>query len=145
MKNCTFKSLKKTVKVVAFVGLCSGGNMTASAAIAFAGSSSFGGTGISASATFGTDGSGDLLITLVDTFTGDVSDQSHILTALFFSGANGLTPVGNSAVAPSGSKEWNTGMQIMPVESGATLGKQWEYLSGSAVSSQAPGGATAGI
>ena len=145
MKNRAFVYAKKTAAMMALAGLYSGANMMASAAITFAGSSSFGGTGISANATFDTDGHGDLLITLANTFAGDVPDQSHVLTALFFSGANGLTAVQNSAVAPSGSKEWNIGTQIVPVESGSTLGQQWEYLSGSAVSSQAPGGATAGI
>lgn len=102
----------------------------ASAAVTFSGSSSFKGTGISASATFSTDGHGDLIVTLDNTFSGDVPDQSHILTAVFFSGANGLTPVANSAVAPAGSKEWNIGNQIVPVDGGSVLGQQWEYLSG---------------
>ncbi|HEX3627697.1 MAG TPA: XDD4 family exosortase-dependent surface protein [Verrucomicrobiae bacterium] len=111
----------------------------ASAAITFSGSSAFGGTGISASATFSTDGKGDLIISLANTFTGDTPDQSHILTAVFFSGADSLTPV--SAVAGAGSKEWNEGKQLS-VDNGSVLGQQWEYLSGL---SGAPDGATAGI
>jgi hypothetical protein len=114
---------------------------SAGAAVTFSGSSTFGGTGMSASATFSTDGHGDLIITLVNTFAGDTPDQSHILTAVFFSGANGLTPVLNSAVAPTGSKEWNEGKQ-QTVDSGSVLGQQWQYLSGL---KNAPDGATAGI
>lgn len=113
----------------------------AGAAITFSGSSTFGGTGISASATFSTDGHGDLIITLVNTFAGDTPDQSHILTGVFFSGANELTPVMNSAVASAGSKEWNIGKQI-PLDGGSVLGQQWQYLSGL---KGAPDGATAGI
>lgn len=116
------------------------------AAITFSGSSTITSsgvsTGVSASATFSTDGHGDLTVTLVNTFTGDTPDQAHVLTALFFSGANGLTEVQNSAVAPGGSKEWNVGNQIVPVDGGSVLGQQWEYLSGI---SGAPGNATAGI
>lgn len=113
----------------------------ASAAITFDGSSTFGGTGISARATFSTDGHGDLIVSLANTFMGDTPDQSHVLTGLFFSGANGLTPVLNSAVASAGSKEWNEGEQL-PLDNGSVLGQQWEYLSGI---SGAPDGATAGI
>lgn len=115
--------------------------INASGAITFDGSSTFGGTGISASATFSTDGHGDLIVSLANTFMGDVPDQSHVLTAVFFSGANGLTPVLNSAVAGAGSKEWNEGKQLS-LDNGSVLGQQWEYLSGI---SGAPDGATAGI
>lgn len=111
----------------------------ASAAITFSGSSVFSGTGVSASATFGTDGNGDLIVTLVNTFTGDTPDQAHLLTALFFSGADGLTTV--SAAAASGSTEWNIGKKVS-LEGPSVLGQQWEYLSGL---SGAPGNAADGI
>lgn len=113
----------------------------ASAAVTFSGSSTVSGSsiGISASATFSTDGHGDLIVALVNTYAGDTPDTSHVLTGLFFSGANGLTPV--SAAAPSGSREWDEGNQIL-LEGPTTLGQQWEYLSGI---SGAPDNATAGI
>lgn len=131
-------SIYLKLAIASAAGLIAG---RACAAVTFFGSSTFGGTGISASATFSTDGHGDLIITLVNTFAGDTPDQSHVLTAVFFSGANGLNPVTNSAVAPAGSKEWNIGKQ-QPVDSGAVLGQQWQYLSGL---KGAPDGATAGI
>lgn len=136
-KNISLICLKSAVVLAVALGAD-----RAPAAVTFSGSSTFGGTGISASATFSTDGQGDLIIDLANTFTGDTPDQSHVLTAVFFSGANGLTPVMNSAVAPAGSKEWNMGMQQVPVDGGSVLGQQWQYLSGL---SGAPNGATAGI
>jgi len=134
--------IRTTTTIFATLGILSAMGTAASAAVTFVGSSTFNGTGISASATFSTDGRGDLFVTLVNTYTGGTPDQSHILTALFFSGANGLTPVANSAVAPSGSKEWNDGNQFTPADNGYLPGQQWEYLSGL---SAIPGGATAGI
>jgi hypothetical protein len=116
--------------------------LNVSAAIIFSGSSTFGGTGVSASASFSTDGTGDLFITLENTFAGGVPDQSHVLTGVFFSGANGLKPVANSAVASTGSTEWRGGGEIKHLAGGSILGQQWEYLSGI---SHAPGGATDGI
>jgi hypothetical protein len=131
----------RTMGAAVLAGVFACATMDAPAAVTFSGSSTFGGTGISASATFDTDGTGDLLVTLVNTFTGDTPDQSHVLTALFFDGANGLTPVQNSAIAPVGSTEWNKGSKVS-LEGPPILGQQWEYLSGI---SGAPGSATAGI
>lgn len=136
------KQSRSTIYLKLAIALATGFTASkAGAAVTFSGSSTYGGTGISANATFSTDGHGDLIITLVNTFTGDTPDQSHILTAVFFSGANGLTPVLNSAVAPAGSKEWGEGKQL-PLDSGSVLGQQWQYLSGL---KGAPDGATAGI
>ena len=130
----------RTSRYLIFVVACAAAAIAskASASVIFTGSSIFGSTGISASATFSTDGLGDLTVTLNNTFSGDVPDQSHILTGVFFSGADGLTPV--SAVASSGSTEWDIGNQI-PVDPASVLGQQWEYLS----SISGPGGAKDGI
>lgn len=94
---------------------------------------------LSASATFADLGGGELQITLVNAYSHDTPDQSHVLTGIFFSGADGLAPV--SATAGTGSVEWVGGTSSAP-ESSSVLGTQWEYLSGL---SGAPSGATAGI
>lgn len=92
---------------------------------------------LSAIATFSNSGS-LLTITLVNTYTGDTPDQAHVLTGLFFSGADGLTPV--SATAGAGSVEWiGTTSSLAPGPS--VLGEEWKYASGP----HNPGGATAGI
>jgi hypothetical protein len=92
---------------------------------------------LSASATFADLGGGQIQITLSNTFSGDTPDQSHVLTGLFFSGLNGLTPL--SATAGLGSLEWAGPTSSAP-ESSFVLGTEWAYGTGSA-----PGGATAGI
>jgi hypothetical protein len=86
---------------------------------------------LSASATFTDLGGGDLQVTLVNTYTGDTVDQSHVLTALFFSGAAGLTPV--SALAAPGSLQWVAGAST--VAGGADVGANWQYVSGQGISS----------
>ena len=117
------------------LGLCSMACSDALAAIeTFVESSS----GVSASATFEDIGGGKLQVTLVNTFSGDTPDQAHVLTGIFFSGADGLTPV--SASAPPGSLQWVAGTSSPPPGS-SVLGKEWAYASGS----PAPGGASAGI
>src|SRR5215472_3240394 len=105
MKKCEF--LKFAVALVACAIVSK-----VSASVTFSGSSTVIGssTGISASATFSTDGHGDLIVSLVNTFTGDTPDLNHLLTAVFFSGADGLTPV--SAAASPGSTEWNSTQQV---------------------------------
>jgi hypothetical protein len=95
-------------------------------------------SGLSGSATFEDIGGGKLQVTLVNTYTGDTPDQAHVLTGIFFSGANGLTPV--SASAPAGSLQWVAGTSSAAPGS-SVLGTEWAYASGS----PAPGGATAGI
>jgi hypothetical protein len=95
-------------------------------------------SGLSASATFQDIGGGQLQVTLVNTFTGDTPDQHHVLTGIFFSGANGLIPV--SASAPAGSLLWQ-GASSSPAPGSSVLGTEWAYASGPS----APGGATAGI
>ena len=59
---------------------------------------------LSSDATFTDLGSGNLQVTLVNTFTGDTVDQAHVLTALRFTGTGALTPV--SAGAGAGSLQW---------------------------------------
>lgn len=86
---------------------------------------------LSASATFTDLGGGNLQITLANTFTGDTPDQSHVLTALLFSGATGLTPV--SALAASGSLEWVAASSTP--SGGMDVGGNWQYISGTGISS----------
>lgn len=86
---------------------------------------------LSASATFTNLGGGNLQITLANTYTGDTVDQSHVLTAVFFSGATGLTPV--SALAAPGSLQWVAGAST-PV-GGEDVGANWQYVSGTGISS----------
>jgi hypothetical protein len=93
---------------------------------------------LGASATFSLLGGGQLQVTLENTYSGDTADQSHILTGVFFAGANGLTPV--SATAAAGSLEWIGSSSSTP-ESSTVLGTEWAYSSGAS----APGDGTAGI
>ena len=108
---------------------------TAIAAVTFATTNAS--QNLSAGATFADLGGGKLQITLSNTFVGDTPDQSHVLTGLFFSGLNGLTPV--SATAGLGSVEWAGATSSAP-DGSSVLGTEWGYGTGSA-----PGGATAGI
>ena len=94
--------------------------------------------GLSASAGFSLLGGGELQITLTNTYIGDTPDQSHVLTGLFFSGADGLTPI--SATAQAGSLQWQGTSSSAPASS-LVLGTEWGYGSGSS----GPGGSTAGI
>jgi hypothetical protein len=96
------------------------------------------GAGVSASVTFQDIGGGELMVTLANTYTGDTPDQAHVLTGLFFSGANGLGEV--SATAGPGSFQWLNSTRSTP-SGPAVLGTEWAYGSGSS----APGGASAGI
>jgi hypothetical protein len=86
--------------------------------------------GRSAAATF-TAAGGTLTVTLTNTSLLDVTDPTFVLTALFFSGANGLTA--QTANVAAGSSVFNgpTG----------NVGGEWAYESGFA----GPKGATAGI
>lgn len=90
---------------------------------------------LSASATFTDLGGGNLQITLANTYTGDTVDQSHVLTALFFSGATGLTPV--SALAAPGSLQWVS--ETSTPAGGEDVGTNWQYLSGTGISSSGLG------
>ena len=88
----------------------------ATASITFAGSDS----SHSAQATFGVDGSGDLIVTIsnMQSTTG-IFTQTNVLTALFFSvtGDPTLTPLSASTGA---SKVWHP--------DGTNMGQNWEYL-----------------
>lgn len=120
--------------ITAVLALWAGVTTTASAAISFVGSAG----DRSAKAIFTDLGSGNLQVELLNTYGGDTVDQSHVLTALFFSGLNGLTPV--SALLPTGAKVWTDHVSV--VSSGLNVGGEWAY--GSALSGT-PGGGTAGI
>lgn len=131
-------ALMKAIGVLAIAGIGAGLCTSASAAsVIFTGSLLS--SNLSASATFTTLGGGNLQVALANTYTGDTVDQMHVLTGVFFSGADNLGTV--SATAGPGSVEWSGGTSSTP-ESSSVLGQQWEYLSGL---SGAPGGATAGI
>jgi hypothetical protein len=91
----------------------------------------------SASVGFQLLGGGLLQVSLTNTFTGDTPDQGHVLTGVFFSGADGLNPI--SATAAAGSKQWS-GTNFTAPFSSSVLGTEWAYAT-----SPAPGGATAGI
>jgi hypothetical protein len=145
MAIVALKKIRKVAITAAVTGLCLASGISVRA-VTFVGSSS----NLSASATFTINGSGHLVISLANTFAGDTANQSSVLTALYFSGADGLNEV--SATAPSGSTFWQgiggSSLTSQPVPNstpgpdGTILGQQWEYLSGL---SSAPGGATAGI
>jgi hypothetical protein len=90
---------------------------------------------LGASATFDAVGS-VLTVTLANTYSGNVVDQAHVLTGIFFSGANGLTPL----TAQATGWKWIDGAKT--AVNNLNVGAEWQYLSGL---SGAPGGATAGI
>jgi len=120
---------------LAVVGICAGVSTNTSASITFSGSNAV--QMLSASVTFSNSGT-LLTVTLANTYTGDTPDQAHVLTGLFFSGADGLTPI--SATASAGSVEW-IGTTSSPAPGPGVLGEEWKYASGP----HNPGGATAGI
>jgi hypothetical protein len=91
----------------------------------------------SASVGFELLGGGLLQVSLTNTFTGDTPDQAHVLTGVFFSGADGLNPI--SATAAAGSKQWSGTSFSVPFSS-SVLGTEWAYAT-----SPGPGGSTAGI
>src|SRR5579859_4076973 len=121
--------LTKSTLLLAAVGIGTGASTSALADVIFTGS--LPSDNLSASATFTHLGGGNLQITLANTYTGDTPDQSHVLTALFFSGVTGLTPV--SALAASGSLQWVAGTSTPA--GGMDVGGNWQYLSGSGISS----------
>lgn len=106
---------------------------------------------LAASVTFSLLTGNKLEVTLADTWSGDTLDQAHILTGVFFAGADNLTPV--SAAAGIGSSLWQgstsnnvSGASVVNVTSGkktsaVNLGTEWAY----ATQSGAPDGATSGI
>lgn len=93
---------------------------------------------ISASATFATLAGDELQITLVNTSPYATVAQSDVLTGIFFSGADGLTPV--SATAGAGSVQWQGGVSSAP-DPPSVIGENWAY----GTASGAPGEATSGI
>ena len=129
----------KTIVLLATIGIgVSTGMSVLASSVIFTGSMLS--SNLSASATFTDLGGGNLEITLVNTYTGDTVDQSHVLTALFFSGATGLIPV--SALADSGSTEWTAGASTP--SGGMDVGANWQYISGTGISSAGFGVFSAG-
>jgi hypothetical protein len=122
--------------LLAAVAIAAGASATGLGSVVFSGADA--GNNLSASAGFTLLGGGDLQITLTNTYAGDTADQSHVLTGLFFSGANGLTPV--SATAGAGTVEWSGHTSSAP-PGPAVLGTEWAY----GTPTHGPNGATAGI
>lgn len=82
---------------------------------------------------------GDLRVTLANDSGEAASVPQQVLTGIFFSGADGLTPV--SATLPSGSLVWLNGSSSSG--SGLNVGGEWAYADG--LAGMLPGGGTAGI
>jgi hypothetical protein len=139
---------KSWLAVPAIFGLLAWTNQTASAQVTF----TAGGTGanaqsLQATATFQTLAGNELQITLANTETGDANTTANLLTAFFFNGATGLTPV--SAIIKAGQVEWNSGVSTT-LGSDLNVGTQWGYAytggSGSeSLGANPPNHATAGI
>ena len=95
---------------------------------------------LAASVSFDTSGT-DLIITLTNTSTEDVTVQNQILTAVFFDVAGPqltLNPAAGSAVLNGGSS-----VLFGSTDPGNVVGGEWQYLSG--ISGSAPFGANYGI
>jgi hypothetical protein len=97
--------------------------------------------------TFQTLGVNQLQITLANTAPGDAHSLSNLLTAVFFDGATGLTPV--SAVIPAGQTQWDIGTPTI-LNSDLNVGTQWAYAYAGGSGSQGlgantPNNATAGV
>ena len=124
-------SLRRASVLLMVAGIGAGVNTSVRASSSVIYTGSLLSSNLSASATFTDLGGGDLQITLVNTYTGDTVDQSHVLTALFFTCATGLTPV--SAVAAPGSFQWVAGTST--AVGGEDIGANWQYISGTGISS----------
>lgn len=135
--------------VLAVVGMWTGaGSMSAPAQVTFA-ASGFGSSGeaLQAAVTFQTFGVNQLQITLANTAPGDAHSLANLLTAVFFNGATGLTPV--SAVIQAGQTRWDIGTPTI-LNSDLNVGTQWAYAYAGGSGSQSlgittPNNATAGI
>ena len=98
--------LRRAFALTAVAGLFAAVTGAASAQVTFGGASG----ALSASATFSTDGTGDLFLTLTNTSTGNTSYvPSQGLTAVFFNVTGNPTLVPVSATLPSGSNIANPG------------------------------------
>lgn len=124
--NTVMKHLRRLFAGIAAVAVLTG----TAFATTFTATDTF---GRSAEAIFSVSGT-NLQVTLTNTSQADVLDPTFVLTALFFSGANGLTPV--SALLPTGTIVYNG------PSNGGNVGGEWAYQSGFTT---APHGATAGI
>ena len=89
----------------------------------------------SASATFDTSVTNQLLVTLTNTSTADVLVPTDILTAVFFTLASPTLTPGSAVLAPGSSVLFDSA----PV--GGNVGGEWAYTDGLA----APNGANEGI
>jgi hypothetical protein len=106
-------------------GIWAGSSASASAQVTFSVSGTgVGGEALQATATFQTLAGNQLRITLANTETGDAHTTANLLTAIFFDGATGLTPL--SAFVPAGQLEWNSGVSTI-LGSDLDVGTQWGY------------------
>lgn len=100
------------------------------------------GQGISASALFNANGS-KLTITLENTWLGlgGTKDDAALLVGVLFSGLDGLSLNGASAIVPAGEQTWNGTSGTTVGAGGLNVGGEWGYN----VLSSAVNGATAGL
>jgi hypothetical protein len=141
--------------LMAAVGFWAGAGISAPAVTFTASGTGANGQALQATATFQTLAGNKLQITLANSETGDANTTANLLTAIFFDGATGLTPL--SAIVPAGQLEWNTtGNGNNAVTASTTLssnldvGTQWgyAYTGGSgdeSLGANPPNNATAGI
>jgi hypothetical protein len=136
--NMKLHKMGRTAALLAATALWAVTGTSAFAALTFTGSDLS--DQLAASATFDLSG-GNLTVSLVNTYTGDTVDQSHVLTGIFFNYSGGtLTP--SSAAIGAGSVYWQ-GTSSSPTDPNhppVVLGTEWAYGTGSA-----PHGANAGI
>jgi hypothetical protein len=125
--------------LLATAGLSLGTTMTTLGQSVFTGTNAS--QNLGASAGFSLLGGGLLQVSLTNTYGGDTADQAHVLTGLFFSGINVLTPV--SATVAAGSVTW-AGSTSSNALSSSLLGTEWAYGTGTPTGSKLTG-ATAGI
>jgi hypothetical protein len=88
------------------------------------------GQNLSASVTFDTDTSGNLIVTLTNTSTADVVAPSDVLTAVFFNISGDPTLTGSSALLNSGSTVLfapSTPVSGTLSPSGPNVGGEWAY------------------
>ena len=142
------RKIKRITTLIAAVGIWAGVSMSASASVTFTGTATAGnGDALQATATFETLAGNLLQITLANSSTGDAHTTANLLSALFFDGASGLTPV--SGIVKAGQVQWVSGVGT-PLGSDLDVGKEWAYAytggSGSeSLGSNPPHNATAGV
>jgi hypothetical protein len=118
--------ITRITTLLAVVGLWAGASsMSAPAQVTFTASGTgSNGEALQAWVEFQTLTGNKLQITLANTAPGDAHSLSNILTAVFFDGAIGLTPV--SATVQAGQKRWDLGVSTT-LSLDLNVGTQWAY------------------